>query len=144
MIERDKFMTVNNAAIEERETVATGEAQPASRWSRQLLLEIFELCLIAIGAYAAIQWLPVRGFLDGTVREIALNDLMLHGKLSNMNYSMIGPLFSAPLWLIDHYVDPSSNWWLGKFNIFFLLTVLLGTYFLLRKRMDAGVLRKFM
>ncbi len=136
-------MTVENAAIEKIESAAIREKQPASWWSRQLLLEVFELCLIAVGAYVAIFWLPVRGFYDGGVRSEAIKELMLHGKISDMQYSIIGPAFSIPLWLIDHYFASDSGWWVGKFNIFLLFTILLLTYFLLRKRMDASVLRKF-
>src|SRR5215469_10920651 len=119
------------------------QEQPAGRWSRPLPLEIVELGFIVIAAYIAIYWLPVRGFYDGSVRERAIDDLMLHGTISRMEYSMISPAFSIPLWLIDHFFTSGSDWWLGKFNIFLLFMVLLLTYFLLRKRMDAGVLRKF-
>jgi len=136
-------MVAESTAVEQVESTAVIENQPTSRWSGQLSLEIFELCLIVIGAYAAIYWLPVRGFYDGSVRESAIDDLMLYGTISHMEYSMIGPAFSIPLWLIDHFFTPGSDWWLGKFNIFLFFTVLLFTYCLLRKRMDAGVLRKF-
>jgi len=136
-------MRAENTAIERVESAAVSEKQPVSRWSGPLLLEIFDLCLIAIGAYAAISWLPTRGFYDGGVRASAINDLMLHGKISDMQYSMIGPAFSIPLWLIGHYFNSGSDWWMAKYNVFLVFTVLLLVYFLLRKRMDASVLRKF-
>lgn len=136
-------MTIEISAVEEVNSIAEGEKQSGNWLRGKPLLEVVELCLIAIGAYVAIFWLPTRGFYDGGVRESAINDLMLYGKLSTMNYSMIGPVFSVPLWLIDHFFNPSSDWWLAKYNVFLVFILLSGTYFLLRKRMDANVLRKF-
>jgi hypothetical protein len=136
-------MAAGSTEVKEFEDTTARETPPVARWSRSLVLEIAELGLILIGAIAAIYWLPVRGFYDGNVREAALNALMLHGQLSNMDYSMIGPIFSIPNWLLDRLFDPQSGWWVGKFNVFLTFIILPGTYFLLRKRMDAGVLRKF-
>src|ERR1700688_3610624 len=102
-------MTAGSTEVEKIENTTVKETPPASRWSRALVLEIIELGLILIGAIVAILWLPVRNFWDGHVREAALNALMLHGHLSNMDYSMIGPIFSIPLWLMDHLFDPHSG-----------------------------------
>lgn len=141
-------MGSESTIIERVENAEVSEKQPVNWWSRPLLSEIFELCLIAIGAYAVISELPIRIFWDGGMRLNAIVELMQSGKISNVQYSMIGPAFSIPLWFMDHYFTSSSiwyqsNWWLAKYNVFLLLTVLLLTYFLLRRRMDASVLRKF-
>lgn len=124
------------------ETIPAAEKQPARPLSRKLLLEIIELCLIAIGIDAMFRWLPLRYFLDGTVRFNAVVNLLQHGQISHMSYSIVGPIFSTPLWAIDRIAGPSLQWQ-EKYNIFLLGTVMLITYILLRKRMDASLLRKF-
>lgn len=123
------------------ESAPLAETQPARRLSSRLLLEIFELCLIGMGIYAMASWLPRRFFLDGNVRLRAVTDLVQHGEVSHMSYSMVGPMFSIPLWFIDQ--ANRSSWWQGRYNIFLLAAVLLITYVVLRKRTDAALLRKF-
>ena len=124
------------------ESTSLAEKQPSCLLSTKLLLEIFELCLIGIGIYAMTNWLPRRVFSDGDVRLYAVIDLVRHGKVSHMSYSIVGPMFSIPLWFIDQ-VNRVPYWWQGRYNIFLLATVLLVTYVALRNRMDAVLLRKF-
>jgi hypothetical protein len=49
------------------ETMPAADKQSAPLLSRKLLLEIIELCLIGMGIFAMIRWLPRRYFLDGNV-----------------------------------------------------------------------------
>jgi hypothetical protein len=107
-----------------------------------LLFEIVELCLIGIGIDAMVRWLPPRYFLDGNVRLRAVINLLQYGNVSHMSYSIVGPLFSTPLWAIDRLTG-SASYWQGKYNIFLLAAVFLIVYAVLRNRTDASLLRKF-
>jgi hypothetical protein len=124
------------------ETIPAEQEQPVHGLSKKLLFEAIELCLIGMGIFAMFQWLPQRYFLDGTVRFKAVVSLLQHGQISHMSYSIVGPLFSSPLWVIDR-LSGFSLQWQEKYNIFLLAAVMLITYVMLRNRMDAGVLRKF-
>ena len=55
---------------------------------------------------------------DSVARFEAIKLLMEDGKLSDMGYSIIGPLFSAPLWLIGKYIK-TPEWWLADIISFF-------------------------
>src|SRR5437660_9181453 len=123
-------------SLEERE-------QPARLWSSQRLAEICEWCLLGLGIYAIVYWLPERTFLDGNQRFQAILNLVRYHTLSATPYSLIGPLFSIPLRYMDRFFSPNAPWWQAKYNVFLLIAVMLITYILLRKRMDASVLRKF-
>ena len=124
------------------ETMPAADKQSAPLLSRKLLLEIIELCLIGMGIFAMIRWLPRRYFLDGNVRLSAVVNLLQHGQVSHMSYSIVGPIFSTPLWVIDR-LSGSPPQWQERYNIFLLAAVLLIAYVVLRNRMDASLLRKF-
>src|SRR6266699_1597531 len=96
--------------IYDSESTSLAEKQSARLPSTKLLLEIFELCLIGIGIYAMTNWLPRRVFSDGNVRLYAVIDLVRHGKVSHMGYSIVGPMFSIPLWFIDQ-ANRVPYWW---------------------------------
>jgi hypothetical protein len=108
----------------------------------KLLYEIVELCLIGTGIAAMLLLLPRRFFLDGNVRLRAVINLLQNGTVSHMSYSFVGPTFSTPLWVSDRLTG-SRSLWQGRYNIFLLAAVLIIVYIVLRKRMDAGLLRKF-
>lgn len=122
--------------------------QPARRLlpeqiSLQFLREIFELGLISFGFYGLLYWLPRGYFLDGNIRLYAMLDLFQHGVITKMNYSYLGPAFSYPLWWIDQLKN-DHRWWIERYNVFLCIAVFLITYLLLRKRMNANVLRAFL
>ena len=58
---------------------------------------------------------------DADVRFQALDALLSRGEVSPTPYSMVGPLGSAPLWLLGR-LGPSSDFWCRGYN--FLLFVL--------------------
>lgn len=136
-----------SADIFEEETIKTPIVRQDTfeGTSFQRLLEYFELCLLGAGICAMLIWLPERYFYDGTARFNALLDLVKHGVISPVSYSMVGPLFSLLLWPLDR-VFPlfrEAYWWQERYNIFLLAAIFALTYIILRKRMDAGLLRKF-
>ena len=102
---------------------------------------IFETCLIIAGLLAMLELLPRRVFSDGDVRFFAIIDL-LHGKMSHMSYSLVGPVFSIPLFIIDK-LSPVLWWWPSKYNIFLLGSSFLVAYIVFRNSIDRGLLRKF-
>jgi hypothetical protein len=103
---------------------------------------VFETCLIVVGLLAMLFLLPHSIFGDGALRFQAISELLEQGKLSSMQYSMVGPAFSIPLWLLGKfYMTP--DWWCARYNLFVFSAGLLVIYLLLRKRIDHGLIRKF-
>lgn len=78
---------------------------------------------------------------DGMPRYVSLRLLFERGELSEMAYSMIGPLLASPLYWLDRVVGPPL-WWSSRYNFFVLLIGLGLLYRLLRPRMEPGTLRK--
>lgn len=59
-----------------------------------------------------------------------------------MRYSLVGPLFSTPLWLFGKvYLTP--EWWIGRYNLLLFAISLLVMYWLLKDRIDRRLIRKF-
>jgi hypothetical protein len=84
-----------------------------------------------------------RGILsDGVVRYNALASLLRDGQIPTTKFSVIGPLFSAPLWYLGQlYADP--EFWLTAYTWLILGIGLNWICRLLRKFVDAGVVRQF-
>ena len=106
------------------------------------LQAVFETGLIIAGLLAIFFLLPHTIHGDGAVRFQAISLLLEQGKVSNMPYSMVGPAFSIPFWLLGRlYMTPA--WWIARYNVFVFAAGLLAIYFLLRNRIDRGLIRKF-
>ena len=86
--------------------------------------------------------LPLRVFSDGDMRLFAIYNLVHHGQISHMAYSIIGPAFSIPLAIIDIFTH-KLYWWQKHYNVFLLATGMLLAYVLLRRKIDQQLLRKF-
>ncbi len=106
------------------------------------LRAVFETGLIVGGLLAICFFLPHHIAGDGIIRFQAISLLLEHGKVSTMQYSMVGPAFSIPFWLLGK-LSMTPAWWLSRYNLFVFATGLLVLYFLLRKRMDRGLIRTF-
>jgi hypothetical protein len=104
---------------------------------------VFETLLI-IGALLAHLVLLRHGvYSDGQRRYEELNELLARGIISGDKYSLIGPLFATPLWLLGHLVrDPV--WWVARFNLVFFGLGLLAIYLILKDKVDRGLIRKFL
>jgi hypothetical protein len=103
---------------------------------------VFETGLIVAGLLAMLLFLPHGIFGDGAVRFHAISELLEQGKLSNMQYSMVGPAFSIPFWLLGK-LHKTPDWWIARYNLFVFAAGLLAFYLLLRNRLDRGLIRKF-
>lgn len=102
-----------------------------------------ELGLIILGL--AINFIIARHSLggDGEVRFHALSLLLQQGVLDNSKYSLVGPLFSTPLWLLGR-IWQSSIWWASRFNCFVFAFGLLAMYRLLKDHVDRALLHAFL
>lgn len=100
------------------------------------------LILIAAGAAALLFIVPHDVSGDGRVRYDALVDLLEHGKLTPTAYSLVGPLFSTPLYFLGKlFLGPT--WWCSRYNALLLLAGLATTVSLLRPRVDRKTLHAF-
>lgn len=102
----------------------------------------FEYALIVIGI-AALGFMPRRITSDGFIRLQTISALLDSGKLLNERYSLVGPLFSTPLYLLGG-LHETPGWWLQGYNYCLFVLGLLAIFLLLRNRMDRGVLRAFL
>ena len=106
------------------------------------LQAIFETVLIVAGLLALLLLLPHQLNADGLYRFQGLSELLETGKLSNIRYSLVGPLFSTPLYLLGKiYLTPA--WWVERYNLLLFAISLLVMYWLLKDRMDRRLIRKF-
>ena len=103
---------------------------------------VFETVLIVAGLLAICFSLPHHILGDGTIRFQAISLLLEHGKVSTMPYSMVGPAFSIPFWLLGK-LSMTPEWWISRYNLFVFAAGLLVLYFLLRNRIDRGLIRTF-
>ena len=104
---------------------------------------LLETGMILAGVVATLFLLPHHGFYDGDVRFNAMVNLIDHGSISSMSYSIVGPAFSLPLLLLGKLYK-SMFWWSGKYNKLVFYTGLLFCYLLLKDRLDRGLVRKFL
>jgi hypothetical protein len=102
-----------------------------------------ETSLIVLGLLAQFFLLPHILDADGKTRFQALDALLRNNVLLDNKYSLIGPLFAAPLWVLGALIGDTA-WWVARFNTIFLGAGLLTLYLLLRNRMDRRLLRAFL
>lgn len=102
---------------------------------------ITETCLIIGGLLLMFFFLPRQVGGDGEVRYQNLITF-LHSSIPHLRYSMIGPFFAAPLYLIGKKLGHPEDW-TTTYNLILFSTSLLVIYFALKDRIDHGLLRKF-
>lgn len=110
------------------------------------LQEVLETVLILVGLLVMFELLPhqVLG-IDAQIRFQAILDLINHGTLSHMKYSIVGPGFSVPLVLLGK-VYQTPLWWAERYNLVVFAVGLGLTYWMLKDRVErwsTGLLRKF-
>jgi len=104
---------------------------------------VFEFILIFTGLVILLFVSPHSIFGDGSLRFNAISELFANGTISNTGYSMIGPIFSTPLWFFGKLLK-SPAWWCSMYNFFVFITGLFVIYRICRKHVDNGLLRKFL
>ncbi|WP_329108601.1 hypothetical protein OG792_08075 [Micromonospora sp. NBC_01699] len=84
---------------------------------------------------------PMMG--DGLARYQALLELLEQHQLPGTQYSMIGPLFATPLWVIGHWYG-NTQIWLVQYNFMLFMVGLAAIYLLLHGRVPARTRRRFL
>ncbi len=114
----------------------TGAEARAARWA------LVDRALITVGILLLLTSSPVL-VGDGLVRYEAVQQLAEGAGLSTMKYSLIGPLFSLPLWFLGGVVS-EPQFWVTRYNLILFLLALFVLWRILRHRLDAAVVRHFL
>lgn len=104
-----------------------------------------ETALIVLGLLALLLLVPhTVNKSDGYVRYTALSDLLAHGKRDSVPFSIVGPLFATPLWLLDRVTDGGNPIWVARYNWLLLVVGISTLALLLRRHVDGKLLRTFL
>ena len=80
---------------------------------------------------------------DGTFRYLSIEKLFEEGTIVSTKYSMVGPLFSAPLYALG-YLIKSGFWWVKQFNAVIFVLALWFFYRHFRASWGESFTRKFL
>jgi hypothetical protein len=101
------------------------------------------LLLLIIGLIAGMFILPFRITGDATARYAFIDALIHQHQITPMRYSMVGPLFSLPLWLVSSvFRDPTIV--IARYNFFLFVIFLFILYRWLRNWFDYKFLLTFL
>jgi fibro-slime domain-containing protein len=115
----------------------------AARFAAAPSLPSTDACLLVLGLLMLLLVLPHEVESDGRIRYFALGALVEWRDVSVTPYSLVGPLFSAPLYFLGK-VFPPTDWWCARFNAVVFIAGIGVAYRLLRPRVDAAVLARFL
>lgn len=124
----------------ERPPNAIPSYAPATRRYRSPWLDAL-LLVIALAEMLALFPHSLNG--DAAARYAALAQLLEGHGLSSARYSLIGPFFASPLWLLGKAIGDEQGM-VAIYNWFVFAIGLLVLYLLLRHVMDRQVLRTFL
>jgi hypothetical protein len=127
-------MTTTGAASAITPTSAPDPTAPSAAARRGWAAAV-DYTLLACGVAALALVLPHEFGGDGAERVKALNQLLTGNGFSTNAYSLIGPIFAAPLWAVDTDL-------LLFYNLLIFLLGVTATYLWLRKRVDPVLLRR--
>jgi hypothetical protein len=104
----------------------------------------WEWALVDVGIVLLFVVVPhwVGNGYDEAVRFQALTDLLEGRPVAPNFYSLVGPLFSAPLYYLGKAAFDAA-WWCGFYNAVLLTGGLVALVALLRRHVDARTLRTF-
>jgi hypothetical protein len=125
-------------SLRERESLSSGKLSA-------MLQATLETSLIVAGLLLITMQLPHVAGNDGIIRYRELLLFLANHTLlqpHNAKYSLIGPLFSIPLWLVGSLFDHPYEW-TCFYNVTLFALSLLISYVLLRNYVDPSLLRKF-
>ncbi|MGO8951010.1 MAG: hypothetical protein ACLQUY_25825, partial [Ktedonobacterales bacterium] len=104
---------------------------------------VLESGLILGGLVANLVFLPHMLSSDALLRFAELSQFLSAHTLSASRFSLVGPLFAAPLWFLGK-LNQTSAWWCLRYNTVLLALGMLAFYCLLRNRLDRSLLRIFL
>ncbi|MDE3229906.1 MAG: hypothetical protein KGO05_08480, partial [Chloroflexota bacterium] len=137
---------IENTAQPADDASAPTSARPRLSWAlwrRWTPRGMAETALIVIGLLANFVLLPHIIAGDGAPRYAELSRLLSGAGLAATKYSLIGPIFAAPLWLLGRlFGQPAA--WVMSFNTVVFALGLLALYLLLRGLVDGRTLRAFL
>ncbi len=145
---------LTNARCRDSDTssIPSSDQKTSSKESEQLssgelsavLQAAIETGLIIVGLLLVALLLPRQISSDGATRYQDLLRLFSTHNLfqPDSRFSLIGPFFSIPLWLIGKQLGHPKEW-TSLYNLTFFSFCLLLSYFLLRNHVDRALLRKF-
>ncbi|GAA1379206.1 hypothetical protein [Catellatospora chokoriensis] len=123
------------------EPAAPTTAEPPAR--RPGWTAVAETVLILAGLARLVWGQQVAVVADGVDRLNSLSLLLGEGRLNNSEYSIMGPLFSTPLWLLGRAVaTPEAG--IEYFNLVVFATGLAALGLLLRGLVPGALIRRFM
>lgn len=126
---------IHGAEAEER-ALAMKRAQPAKWWAAT------ETGLIALGLGALLVLLTYSLHGDGAERYTELTRLLSGQGMAQGKYSLVGPLFSAPLYVVGAlFGDPRG--WTVRYDWLVLAVGIGGAWLALRNRVERRLLRTF-
>lgn len=122
---------------------ATLRASWRARLPRLTSRAALETALIVVVILANQFLMPHAIYGDGLRRYNELDALLGSGQISGDKYSLIGPLFSAPLWYLGKLYRGAS-WWEAHYNLLLFALGFIAIYWILKDRVDRGLIRKFL
>ncbi len=111
--------------------------------SWRLLLRVGEGALLPICVFSLALALPYNITGDGASRFAELDALLRRGVLSPNSYSLIGPLFSTPLYLLGAALGYAKGG-VVFYNLILFILGMIALRLLLRRHLEPGTLRRFL
>ncbi|WP_432839461.1 hypothetical protein [Dactylosporangium sp. CA-092794] len=131
-------------SVEEPATAPVAEPGPDLQERAPRLLALLEWSLTVAGVAVLVLFQKPMLIGDGWVRYRAL-DALLHNPhhLTSERYSLVGPLFSTPLWIIG-WLTGDAGRGVARYNQVLFTLALVALFLLLRGRLNPTVLRRFL
>lgn len=102
-----------------------------------------ERIFIWIGV-ASLFLLPRNVGGDGGARFEALSELLQHGTLNSNRFSLIGPIFSSPLWFLGQFFGQDPAFFVIAYNTILFCLALWLFYRMLAPELGGSVARRFL
>jgi hypothetical protein len=136
-------MLTDNARDERDTPVSNADVPLTALTPRVSSRALFETALIVVAVAGAFVLLPHVIGGDAAHRFAALSALLTRNGAISTKYSLLGPIFAAPLWWLGKVVaTPATG--VGWFNTSLFGLCLLSLYLSLRKHVEGHLLRAFL
>jgi hypothetical protein len=132
-------LTADRATAGPADGLTSLDQRPARRWITgvEVTLIVLGLARLAFGQRAEIVG-------DGIQRLASLTALLAEGRLDRSDYSIVGPFFASPLWLLGRLAADDPRAGARYFNLAVLTAALLALWLLTRGLLPAALIRRMM